>query len=332
VAIGQGAQGGADGLGLVVAHQALLELGVVGHPVEVLGEELAHLHDSGMLALVAHGHLEMLEGHVDLLGPGDGRQLLAGFEEMPDFPEDPGPADGAAADHDGVHAVPVEELLGLAGVGYVAVADDGDRHARVGLDLADEGPVGLAEVALGAGASVDGQELGAGVLEHLGDADDVLAVVVVSQAGLGRYGQVGGAGDGLGHAGHFVGVVHHARAGAAQGDLLGGAAEVDVDEVGPGLGGHVGGLHHHADVVAVELDADGPLALEDAELGQASAGAVEQLVRGHELRVNHVGAVALAGVPEGDVGEALHGGQEERTFGEGDVADAHGRAVVWPRK
>ena len=59
----------------------------------------------------------------------------------------------------------VKTLACSLGGGYVAVADDGDMYAWVGLDLTYECPVGLSLIHLGACTSVYGECLYAYVLE-----------------------------------------------------------------------------------------------------------------------------------------------------------------------
>ena len=54
--------------------------------------------------------------------------------------EDPRPTDAATPDHHTIDAVAVKGLATTLGGGYVAVADNGNRHAGIRLDGADVRP------------------------------------------------------------------------------------------------------------------------------------------------------------------------------------------------
>src|SRR5450432_4138088 len=83
--------------------------------------------------------------------------------------KNPGVGGGGAADHDGVATCFLDHAGGVFGSVDVAVADDGNLDGL--LDAGDEGPVGVAGVALGAGAGVDGEAFYAGGLREFGDVD-----------------------------------------------------------------------------------------------------------------------------------------------------------------
>ena len=113
---------------------------------------LAHLEHGGVLAFELDGGEEVLAADTDTLGDGDGAFLFA-TEEALGLLEYPGVAYCPAAYKDAVDAVALAGFDGLLGGDDVAVAEDGDVHARVVLNLADEGPVGGALIHLGLGAA-----------------------------------------------------------------------------------------------------------------------------------------------------------------------------------
>ena len=194
---------------------------------------------------------------------------------------------------------------------------------RVVLHAADEGPVRLSAVHLGAGAAVYGERRDADILQPEGDLLDVLRLLVPSQPGLDRYGGLHGADDLPRHLDHQRHVAHHARTGAASGDLLHRAAEVDVDDVGPGRFGHAGRLDHRFDQMAVDLNAHGAFRVVDFEFLERLGGIADEPVRGDELRVDHVGAETFAHVAERGVRNVLHGGEQQGLFSEVYVGDFH---------
>ena len=251
------------------------------------------------------------EGH-PFADPERGK-FFAGVEEMPDFPEDPGMAEGGAADHDPVHPVALESLAGPGGRVDVAVADDGDVHPGIGLDRPDEGPVRLALVHLAAGPAVDGEGGDAGVLQALGQLDDDLGTLVPAETGLDGHRLPDGFDDGPGDGDHLVGILHHAAAGAPAGDFRDRAAEVDVDEVGAvatrdfrGTVGHPGGIDHRLGDAAVDLDADGGFFRGGLHLGDGLDGVADQAVGGDEFGIDEAGTLLFAEDAERGVRDVLH--------------------------
>ena len=235
-------------------------------------------------------------------------------------------AETGAPHHHGIHAVAVEGLAGLFGGGDVPVADDGDLHARILLHLADQGPVRLALVELAAGAAVDGERGDTGILQPLGQRDDDLALLVPSEPGLDRDGQLDGLHHPAGDLHHLVGLAHHAAARPAPGDLVDRTAEVDVDQIRTGLRRPHGRLHHRVGQMAVDLDADGPLVVVEPHLGDGLGRVADQPVRRDELGEHQLRAEALADVAERDVGHVFHRGEEDGAGAECEVSDLHFRA------
>lgn len=97
--------------------------------------------------------------------------MFAGGEVVFCLFEDPRVLHGGAADHEAGYAGFAEAFFDVVAGGDIAVADDGDRDGFGA--LADDVPVGLAGVALGAGAAVDGNGLDADVLEELADVGGI---------------------------------------------------------------------------------------------------------------------------------------------------------------
>src|SRR5262249_21999190 len=86
-----------------------------------------------------------------------------------DLTEDPRVGAGGAADHNGVATGLADHAGGIFGSEYIAVADYGDFDR--GFYFGDAGPVGLAAVALLAGARVQGDGLQSAFLGELRHAD-----------------------------------------------------------------------------------------------------------------------------------------------------------------
>ena len=105
---------------------------------------------------------------------------------MPDFPENPWMTEGCAPYHYAVNAVTVEALLRLLRRVDIAIANDGNVHTRIGLDLTYQRPVGLALVHLATGAAVYGQSADSRILETFRERDNDFRAVVPAQTGLGE--------------------------------------------------------------------------------------------------------------------------------------------------
>ena len=290
--------------------------------LEVVAVVAAHLHHALVPALPFQRTGQVLAGRLHPVGERGCGQVFAGAEVMLDLVEDPRMPDARAADHDAVHAVAFAVGLRLLGGIDVAVAEDGDPDARVGLHLPDQGPVGLALVQLGPGAPVDAQGLDADVLQALGHLLDVAAGIVPAQARLHGHRQLHGLHHGLGQAHHLVHVQQQAGAGALAHHLLHRAAVVDVDQLGTGRLGDACGLHHGLLGAAEQLDAHRPLTGEDVQLLPALGRIADQALAADELGVHQVRPVPLAQRSEGRVAHVLHGRQQQGEVPQLDVSDA----------
>ena len=107
----------------------------------------ADVEDAAVLvdAVDALGNLTADERH--LLGIADDRNL-ASEQILFHLAENPGCADAGATHHHAINAITVKALLEALRCCHVTIADDGNRHSRVVLHLANEGPVGLPSVNL----------------------------------------------------------------------------------------------------------------------------------------------------------------------------------------
>ena len=166
------------------------------------------------------------------------------------------------------------------------------------------------------------------VLQPQGDLFDILVFVVPAQTGLDRHGGVvDRLDDAARHFDHERHVAHHARAGAASGDLLHRASEVDVDDVGAGGLGHARRFDHRFDQVAVKLYAHGTLRRVDFEFFERLGRVADQPVRRNELRVDHVGAELLAHRAERRIGDILHRRQKQRLVAQFQISYFHRRVL-----
>lgn len=113
------------------------ELLEIADAFEVAAVLFAHFEDSSMFAFERHVGEEMLAAN---LGAFLDRDRGEGFvvEEQASLQEDPGIADGAAADEDAVNTIGIEGRDGLLRSDDVAVAEDRDVHVGVVFDGSDE--------------------------------------------------------------------------------------------------------------------------------------------------------------------------------------------------
>ena len=194
----------------------------------------------------------------------------------------------------------------LLPAGDVAVAEDGDMDAGVGLDGAYHRPVGRAAIHLALGAAVDGQGGNAGVLERLGEVDDRHGLRAVGQAGLDGDGERGATHHGGGDFQHLGNILQDAAAGTAARHLAHGASPVDVHKVGLGTLHHLEAAQQLLLVGAENLYADGTLSVREAHLAQALLGIAVQGLGGDELGHQPVGAHLLAELAERHIGHIVH--------------------------
>ncbi len=273
-----------------------------------------------------------------------GRVVSPGGGVLRDLAEDPGVGGGGAADHDGVAAGLGDHGDGVLGGEDVAIADDGDADGV--LDGGDVLPARLAGVAVLAGAGVQGDGVQAAVF---GDACELTQTMLLSfqpMRNLTVKGIETAARTRLKMTLDEGQVAQEAGAAVAADDALGGAAEVQVDDVEAGVLADAGGVGQGFGVGAEDLGGDGvlvvvvgqvALALGLAHAGEAVGGgelghdeAAAGLLVGGRLRRRPVGCFRgeLAGVfdeaAENGVGDAGHGG-EHGGGRDVHVADGEGR-------
>ena len=264
-----------------------------------------------------------------------GRQALPVAKVVVDLPKDPGVALGPSADHDGIRPSIVQDGGGLLGRVDIAVGKDGNAHRR--LDLGDGVVLGLAGIALLAVAAVHRQGPDAGGLGQAGHAYAVVALGAPAGADLERHRD-------LHRLHHRLEDLRHQRLVAQQGGacclvahLLGGAAHVDVDDLGAHLGVAAGRLGEHLGIAAGDLHGAGAGLAAVVHAQPRLAGVPEARVRGDHLAHHQPRAQPAAELPEGAVGDAGHG-RQDHPAGEGVVTDlgqgragfGHGGGRCWP--
>lgn len=265
----------------------------------------------------------VFEGGFDaVVDGGEGRDRFSG-ESGADAGEGPRVGDGGAPDHDAVTSGFVDHADGVFRGFDVAVTDQGDLENIA--EVADEVPVGLAFEALFGEPGVEGEHLGASVLEPFGEVGSGEKGVVPSGAdfdGDGDFHRFDAGGDDLGGE---VGVFQEGGSGAGAADFGHPAAHVNVEEVGTEFFGHAGAFGHFLDVSAEDLDAEGAFFGVDPHFFE---GAVGGIVDGHgadELGEHESGAGdALGENAERQVADVLHGREKEGVF-DLDLADFESR-------
>ena len=240
-------------------------------------------------------------------------QVLTVVEVVTDLLEEPGVAEGGAAYHHRVHAVAVETFFGAFGRGDVAVADDGDMHAGVVLDLADECPVGFAGVHLAARAAVDSEGLDSAVLQLFGQRDDDLVVVVPAEARLDGHGDTDCVDHGAGDFQHLGDIPQESCAGTFARHFLDGAAEVDVEVIGVRLLHDLRCGGHRLGIFAVDLYGHGSFSVGYLQLAHGGSHVAYECVGVDKLGIDAVGSEALAQQAERGVGDVLHRRQVQRS-------------------
>ena len=211
----------------------------------------------------------------------------------------------------------------LFGSAYIAVAYY--RNFQVGQSFyaCDCFPVGFAAVQLRPCASVYGQCAYAAVLQLQGQSVDYFAVVVPSKASLYGYRQVDGINHRTGDFEQFRHIAQQSGTGAFARHLLHRTTEVDVDEVGAGLGGYTGCLSHYLGLTAINLYGRGPFGRIDLELAGSGGDIAYECIGRHELCVRQVAAHLFADEPERSVGDVLHRSEHHRFVAKINVCYFH---------
>ena len=238
------------------------------------------------------------------------------LEERFGLLENPGVAYGGAANEDAVDAVTIAGFKGLLWGGDVAIAENGDMESWVGLGLANKGPVGLAAIHLGLGAAMDADGGNTYVLELLGKGDDGFVAIIITEAGFDSNWEWGTTDYGSGDFKQLGDIFEHAGTATTTCNLADRTAPVDVDEIGFRVSDNINAGEHGVFVVAKNLDADGAFHFLEEHLTAAFLGVAYEGFASNELGDEDVGAMLLANLTEGHVGDVVHGGENEGEVGE----------------
>ena len=167
------------------------------------------------------------------------------------------------------------------------------------------------------------ERLNATILKLFGQRRDDEMVAVPAQSGLHRHGNV----DRLHHrprdVEHEGHVLQHAGAGSLARHLLHGTAEIQVDDVGPCLFHTLGGLHHVLHRATIDLYPHGAFLVADGQFVDRGLDVAHQGLGRHELGVDHGRAETLAEHAESDVGDVLHGGQQQGAVAQINLSYLH---------
>ncbi|MNT14089.1 hypothetical protein D3C72_1490810 [compost metagenome] len=148
---------------------------------------------------------------------------------MVDLATNPRPALRRAADHDGIGARLIEHKAGLFRTGNVAIGHHGDAHRCF---HGGNGFIfGIALVAIGTRAAVQGQHLDAGLLGDAGDGQGILVGTVPARAKFQGDGHVDGVDDGVQYLFDQAFILQQGRTAPAVAHLFHGATHVDVDDL-----------------------------------------------------------------------------------------------------
>ena len=142
--------------------------------------------------------------------------------------------------------------------------------------------------------------------QRAGDGE-VARVVLLAAAHLDGDRHLDGIDDRLDHArGVLSAVRQHRRARARLGDLADGAAHVDVDDVGTGVGAHARSIGHQLRVGAEDLDGERLLIRGDAQVTLRARVAVTEATGRNHLRADEPCAMPATLAAEGLNGDAGH--------------------------
>jgi len=240
---------------------------------------------------------------------GDGESALV----LADLLKEPGVANSAASEHESVCSGDGEDVGGVSGGMDVAIGNDG--AGECGCSERDGIVVDFAGVALGDGASVDGEEVDAVFFE---DGEQLVedARIVKADAGLDGEGPRDGRAKGSEDAVDSLRIAEQAATGALAIDDGCRAAEVEIDGGDGVVLQFAGGTDEGGDVVADHLCDDGTSGgilrngLENPFI-EAGVGGDAEIFGDIDIRA----AVFRHQTPEGKIGDILHGSQKEQGFG-----------------
>jgi hypothetical protein len=114
--------------------------------VQSPGNEFAQEPGAALRTVIVEHQLAMAADQRHLVGPGEGRQILAGSQESGSLTHQPEVAEDAPSEHDGIDSTLLAAEAGFCGRADIAAAGDRDLDRR--LDLGDRLPVGPGIVSL----------------------------------------------------------------------------------------------------------------------------------------------------------------------------------------
>src|SRR5579885_83087 len=217
-----------------------------------------------------------------------------------------------AAEHDRIYSAFTHALHRGARIVEIAVADDGNVDGE--LETFDVLPIRMAFVKLPRRARVQRHRSYAYALRALGDLDVDQVLLTPAQAHLHRDGTIDRVDDGAHDLLAALDVAQARGTAVDLRDFRGGAAEVDVDDVGAAFADDARRFGHDFRVVAPELRAHGFLEAVLIDHLHRALGAARVLKRVGRNELGHGQAQAerLVQRAHGAVGHARHRRQNER--------------------
>lgn len=241
--------------------------------------------------------------------------------------ENPGTSLRRAPDHDAVRAALFQRLQCLGGT--IDVAIDEHRHAHGLLDRGGRFVFRRARKEICARPSMHGDSGNAFVLGKARDRYGIAVFTVPARAHLERDRNTRSRDDGAQYPRDQRLIAHERGARGAIADLLGRAAEIDVDDLGAEFHVHARGIGHHGRVIARNLH-DARLGLSAVIHPQTRLGRIPEVNVGRDhFRRRDPRAHSPAEPAEGQVGHARHRRESERRR-EFVWTDSHWLAVlIW---
>ena len=289
-------------------HELIAVIAAVRHAVQIPGQVVPRLQTGDALTAVGRERPDLTDGRIHPLAERRQRRFSLSGDRGVGLREEPGVAEGAAADHAQVRAGVAQDVRGVRTGEDIAVGDDGDGDGC--LDSADDVPVRPARVHLRPRAPVHRDRGGPGGFTDFGEFHRVDAAAVPAFAELDGHGPVRRAAYGLDDAPGQVRITHQGRAVPGPDDLAHGAAHVDVQNVRAGeRERHGRRLRHDLRLVTEDLRGGRVLVFGHIEQGLGLLVPVDQRLRADHLRRGQGRALRPAEGAEGKVRHARHRGE-----------------------
>src|SRR5579885_2526153 len=217
---------------------------------------LAHLRYCAALSqFVDHRSIVHVDGIAQPIRCARNRTRLAPFHAVADLRDQPRVSQSRAAEHDRIYSAFTHALHRGARIVEIAVADDGNVDGE--LETFDVLPIRMAFVKLPRRARVQRHRPYAHALRALGDLDVDQVLLAPAQAHLHRDGTIDRVDDGAHDLLAALDVAQARGTAVDLRDFRGGAAEVDVDDVGAAFADDARRFGHDFRIVAPELRAHG---------------------------------------------------------------------------